>query len=62
MIQLVVTVDDKGALSVSGPLENKVICLGMLELAKDAVRAHETPKIQPASVNDLERFKLTGGK
>lgn len=36
--QLTITMDDKGAISVNGPLANILQCYGLLELAKDTIR------------------------
>lgn len=41
-IEIVLT--DNGQVSVSGPLQDKIACLGMLELAKDVVRAFDPAK------------------
>lgn len=42
-----------GQLKISGPIQDKMLCYGMLELAKDAIRdmhakAAEGPKIETA--------------
>ena len=39
-LQLTITLTAAGQVSVSGPLENSLICYGMLEAAKDAIRDH----------------------
>ena len=44
MIQIVVTLEDDGQLTVSGAILNKAMAYGMLELAKDAIRAQPVPK------------------
>ena len=36
--RLVIDIDDQGQLNVNGPIGNKLVAFGMLELAKDAVR------------------------
>lgn len=36
--QLTVTLLDTGAVNVTGPINNKTLCYGMLEVAKDIVR------------------------
>ena len=43
MIQLIITMDEenKGMVNVSGPIHDKILCYGLLEVAKDAVRAYE---------------------
>lgn len=53
-MQIVIDVNDAGQVSVTGPLENKVVMFGLLEVAKHVVAAHEVkeaPKIlRPAMV------------
>ena len=44
MIQIVITLQDDGQLTITGPIQNRVMAYGLLELAKDAIRAHEAPK------------------
>ena len=49
-IELIVGLNQAtGEVSVSGPLENKLMAYGLLEAAKDAIREHHTaaPKIMP---------------
>ncbi len=38
MIQLTITMDDAGKVSASGPIQDKVLCYGLLEAAKDGIR------------------------
>ena len=40
MIEFKIVVDDAGRVQISGPLDNLVQCYGLLEVAKDTVRAH----------------------
>ena len=44
---LTVTIDDKGHVEVTGSVADKAGCYAMLELAKDLVREHHRPVIQP---------------
>lgn len=45
MIQLTITLDEKtGQLQVSGPIENRMLCYGMMDLAKDVIREQHAPK------------------
>ncbi len=37
---LIITLQDDGKLNVNGPLHNPLMCYGMLEIAKDVIRAH----------------------
>ncbi len=40
MIQIVIQFDPAGGLKVAGPLENPVVMMGLLELAKTTVLKH----------------------
>lgn len=40
LIQLVITMDDRGVVQVTGPLGNKHLCYGLLGLARDAIYEH----------------------
>jgi hypothetical protein len=56
-VELIIQLDEKGQVSVSGPVENKILCYGLLEASKEAIRSFVAPKIQPAGADDLARFK-----
>lgn len=34
-----ITMTDKGEIAVSGPFNNKLLCFGLLEIARDVIRA-----------------------
>jgi hypothetical protein len=40
MIEIKISCDDTGAVAITGPIENKVVVLGLLEVAKEAVLDH----------------------
>lgn len=40
--QLVIVLNADGTLGVNGPIENKMLVYGMLEMAKDAIRDFNT--------------------
>lgn len=43
--QIIITMTKEGAISVSGPIDNKLISYGMLELAKESIaQYHENKK------------------
>jgi len=45
---IIIEVTEEGKVSMNGPLENKVLCYGLLEVAKDLVRNHQpSPIIKP---------------
>ena len=39
-IQLVITMDDAGSVGVNGPIQNPLLCYGLLEMAKVAIQDH----------------------
>lgn len=49
-IRLVITVDDSGQMRLDGPIHDKLICYGVLEAAKMAIREFQQPRVAPASV------------
>lgn len=50
-VVITVTFTPDGNVNVSGPIENKVLCYGLLEMAKDAIRRYNPNRIlQPSSV------------
>jgi hypothetical protein len=38
VVQLVISLLPGGQINVNGPVGNKILCYGMLDLAKDAIR------------------------
>ena len=38
--QLIISLHSNGSITVSGPIENKILCYGLLEVAKDVIRDH----------------------
>lgn len=38
MVELKIVVDDNGQVQISGPIQNKMLSYGMLELARDAIQ------------------------
>jgi hypothetical protein len=62
-LQLVITVDDKGQVQVTGPIHDRLLCYGLLEAARDAIKEHNDnlakSSIVPARPADvLELRKL----
>lgn len=50
MIQLTITLQDDGRLQVTGPIQDLMLCYGLLEATKDALRAQQAapkPSIVP---------------
>lgn len=55
-MKIEVTLQQDGSVNVTGPLGNKILCLGMLELAKGVVEKfdpNQTPGIMVARPNGL---------
>lgn len=50
-VVLKITLNQSGVASLDGPLENKILCLGLLEIAKDIVKQYKPPIIQPVTIN-----------
>ncbi len=61
--ELVISMDEKGSVSVNGPIENKIVCYGMLEVARQAVQVFEPQKktIVPVTSNEFEAAKRRQG-
>lgn len=58
-MQLIITVEDNGSLTVSGPLQQEIICLGLLEMAKVEVRKWNIEnqlKVAKPSLGDIASF------
>jgi hypothetical protein len=36
-VQLIVTLDDNGSVNINGPIQNALLCFGLLEMAKVAI-------------------------
>ncbi len=58
-LTLTIMMEEDGRIGVNGPIDNKILCYGMLELAKQAIQAYQSgPKILvpngPVLVNPRE--------
>lgn len=50
MLKISVIISDDGQASVEGPLHNKVVCYGLLQVGMDLVRNHKAgPTVQPVT-------------
>ena len=45
VVRLVIEVSAQNGVTVSGPIHDKILCFGLLECAKDAVRDHITRQV-----------------
>lgn len=63
-IQITITVDDAGHTSINGPIDNKILTYGILEVAKEAVATYHRKKaenlVQPATIMPPENFDPRG--
>ena len=59
MLQILITLRDDGQLQVEGALQNRAMAYGMLELAKDAIRAMESAK--PPGIVPVRLMPGNGG-
>lgn len=52
-VQIIITFDESGALNVNGPIDNRMLCYGMLDMARDIIaeRARKAAEnlVQPAT-------------
>jgi len=54
-----ISIDDKGAVSVTGPIDQLMLCYGLLEVAKDSLRNHAIEKaktIQKPGFGEVAAF------
>jgi hypothetical protein len=56
MTKIEITMDDSGKIKVSGPLENQLLCLGLIEVAKQVII--EQGKL--ALLNAMNKPKIIG--
>ena len=51
-VQLIITMDDASSVNVNGPIQNQLLCYGLLEMAKIAITDHVKQNqriVQPVS-------------
>lgn len=48
-IQLIITLNDDGQIGVNAPLQDKVLCYGLLEVARDAIQKYHEQQPQKRS-------------
>ncbi len=51
-----------GGINVNGPINDRVLCYGILEMAKDAIRKHNEAKVIPLNGNHRIMDFIRGGK
>ena len=57
MVTVTLTLRPDGQLDISGPTENRLVFLGMLELARDAVNQHHHEATAQQRVVPITQFK-----
>lgn len=55
MIRLTITMDADGRIQIHGPIENRVLCYGLLGIAHDLVKDHDPQKIQIPQNGEIKR-------
>lgn len=61
--QLVITLQDDGQVGLNGPLQDPILCYGLLELGKDALRRFSQepkPLVQPAPAAAIPMLQGSG--
>jgi hypothetical protein len=53
-IQFVINLTDDGKFNCAGPLENKLLCYGLLEMAKEAVSRHGQAVVTPPTLSEMD--------
>lgn len=62
-ISITVTMERDGSISVNGPLTNPVLCYGLLESGKDAVRRYAAEQSEKRIITPPQGLTLVeGGK
>ncbi len=59
--KLTITMSPNGAISVTGPIDNGLLCFGLLEVAKDVVREHIRKKAESGIVPVQILLRGNGG-
>ena len=58
--KLTITLSPNGGVSVTGPIDNAMLCYGLLEVAKDVVRTHVQKKAESLIIQPMTRVVLPG--
>lgn len=60
IVQIVIVYQEGQPLQVSGPLQDRILCYGLLEMAKDIIRDFKPPQIIPAPADLLQHLNRNG--
>ncbi len=44
-VQLVITMEENGHINVNGPIENKILCFGLLKIVEKIIMDFQPPKV-----------------
>ena len=58
-LTLTLLLSAEGKITVIGPLENKMVCYAMLELARDEIRDFQKPLVETPALSDVLTFSRT---
>jgi hypothetical protein len=62
-VTLVIELEPDGKVSLAGPLENKLLCYGLLEIARQSVQDYDaTKRVQSAAELPGRLVSLFGGR
>lgn len=59
-VELVISMDENGAVSVNGPIENMILCLGLMEVAKESIIEYSkqaAKKVQPVTTSEFAAMR-----
>lgn len=60
-IRLVIDLDDRGQMRIEGPIHDKILCYGILEAAKIAVKEHQAaPRVVQPIIQGISVPKKVG--
>ena len=55
-VKVEIVLQDDGQVQVSGPLDDKILCLGLLEIARMSVHKFEKKLVSPVDGNAVKLF------
>lgn len=59
--KIVIEMDAAGRIRVGGPLDDKILCYGLLEVARQTIQAHQpTPQIAKPSAGEIDHVERNG--
>lgn len=63
-IRMEIIADDQGNITINGPLQQPILCLGLLEMAKDLVHKHQAQqreaKVRLPGVQEIAAIRGAG--